>query len=256
MAFRWVVLSNYEKRDIHMTSAPLYKRVLLKLSGEALLGEGETFGICPQKLQTLAGEVANIRALGVEVAIVIGAGNLFRGRTLCASGLNHITADQMGMLGTVMNAFALRDTFSQVNIPSHLMSAISMSGLAQPYNRQDAIRLLSAGDVVLFAGGTGNPLVTTDAAASLRSIEIQANILLKATQVDGVYTADPKKDPSAKLLKKLSYQEVIRAEYAVMELVAFTQCRDHAMPIRVFNIWKKGALLNVLTSEAEGTLIS
>ncbi len=236
-------------------SQPLYRRILLKLSGEALMGDAD-FGISPAVIDRLAQEVSEIVQLGVQVGLVIGGGNLFRGAELTKSGLGRVSADYMGMLGTLMNSLALRDAFERANIPTRILSAIPMSGVVDHYDRRKAIHHLQKGRVVIFAGGTGNPLVTTDSAASLRGIEIEADVLLKATNVDGVYTADPAKDKTATRYTHLTYKEVLEKELAIMDLAAFCQCRDHRLPVRVFDIHKVGALLDVIMGEDEGTLVN
>lgn len=235
-------------------SQPLYRRILLKLSGEALMGKSD-FGIDPTVLDRLAREVSETVQAGVQVGLVIGGGNLFRGASLTKSGLGRISGDYMGMLATLMNSLALRDAFERANLPTRILSAIPMSGIVDHYDRRKAIHHLQKGRVVIFAGGTGNPLVTTDSAASLRGIEIEADILLKATNVDGVYTADPAKDKTATRYSHLTYKEVLEKELAIMDLAAFCQCRDHNLPVRVFDIHKEGALMEVITSEEEGTLV-
>jgi uridylate kinase len=235
-------------------SQPLYRRILLKLSGEALMGKSE-FGIDPAVLDRLAKEVSEVVQSGVQVGLVIGGGNLFRGAALTKSGLGRISGDYMGMLATLMNSLALRDAFERANLPTRILSAIPMSGVVDHYDRRKAIHHLQKGRVVILAGGTGNPLVTTDSAASLRGIEIEADILLKATNVDGVYTADPAKDKTATRYNRLTYKEVLEKELAIMDLSAFCQCRDHNLPVRVFNIHKEGALMKVITDEEEGTLV-
>jgi uridylate kinase len=235
-------------------SQPLYRRILLKLSGEALMGKSD-FGIDPSVLDRLAREISEIVQLGVQVGIVIGGGNLFRGAALTKSGLGRVSGDYMGMLATLMNSLALRDAFERANIPTRILSAIPMSGIVDHYDRRKAMHHLQKGRVVIFAGGTGNPLVTTDSAASLRGIEIEAEVLLKATNVDGVYTADPAKDKTATRYKHLTYKEVLEKELAIMDLAAFCQCRDHDLPVRVFDIHKEGALMDVITGEEEGTLV-
>ena len=232
-----------------------YKRILLKLSGEALNGEAK-FGIDPEILNRLAREVKELVDLKVEVAIVIGGGNLFRGEALSKIGLDRITGDHMGMLATMMNALAMRDAFVRADLDVRLMSAIPMSGIIDHYDRRKAINKLTLGKVVIFAGGTGNPLVTTDSAASLRAIEIKADLLLKATSVDGIYSADPNKDPTATLYSRLTYNEALKKELKVMDLTAFCQCRDHDLNLRVFNIHKVGALKNIILGAEEGTLVS
>ncbi|ACJ20624.1 UMP kinase [Coxiella burnetii] len=233
---------------------PLYRRVLLKMSGEALMGKG-LHAIDPNVLDRMAKDVTQVYQLGVQIAIVIGGGNFFRGAALQAAGINRITGDYMGMLATLMNALALRDAFERSNLPVRILSAIPMTGVVDAFHRRKAIHHLQQGRVVIFAAGTGNPLVTTDSAASLRGIEINADVVLKATNVDGVYSDDPAKNPQAKLYKHLSYQEALKKELAVMDLAAFCQCRDYNMPLRVFNINKPGALLSVIMNQEEGTLV-
>lgn len=234
--------------------APIYRRIVLKLSGEALLGD-KTFGIDPHVLDRMAIDVGALVKLKVQVGLVIGGGNFFRGEALEAAGIGRITGDHMGMLATVMNALAMRDALERAGFATRIMSAIHMSGVVDYYDRRKAIHHLNKGRVVLFAAGTGNPLVTTDSAASLRAIEVEADVLLKATQVDGIYSNDPRKDKSATRYKTLSYQEALAKELGVMDLTAFCQCRDHQMKIRVFNMLKKGALLRVIMGEDEGTLV-
>ncbi len=233
---------------------PVYQRVVLKLSGEALLGR-ETF-IDPEILDRIAYEVGSLVQLGVQVAMVIGGGNFFRGEALSKIGIGRVTGDHMGMLGTIMNALAMRDALERADTAAQIMSAIPMSGIVDYYDRRKAIVSLEKGHVVLFAAGTGNPLVTTDSAASLRAIEIKADVLLKATSVDGVYSSDPLQDPTAKRYTTLSYQEALSKELGVMDLGAFCQCRDHNMKIRVFDLNKAGALLRVICGEDEGTLVA
>jgi uridylate kinase len=193
--------------------------------------------------------------IGVQVGLVIGGGNLFRGAALNQAGMDRVTGDHMGMLATVMNALAMRDALERTNISSHVMSAIPMSGVVEHYDRRRAIRYLKDGDVVIFAAGTGNPFFTTDSAACLRGIEIEANVVLKATKVDGVYTADPMLDPTAELYDHLTYDEVLDKKLAVMDLTAICLCREHNMPLRVFRMSKQGALLNLVVGGDEGTLI-
>ncbi|WP_423062713.1 UMP kinase [Candidiatus Paracoxiella cheracis] len=234
---------------------PLYRRVLLKMSGEALMGKGP-HPIDPTVLDRMAKEITQIYQHGVQIAIVVGGGNFFRGPALSQAGINRITGDYMGMLATLMNGLALRDSFERSGLPVRILSAIAMSGVADIFHRRKAIHHLTQGRIVIFVAGTGNPLVTTDSAASLRGIEIGADIVLKATNVDGIYSADPAKDPNATRYKHLSYQEALEKELAVMDLAAFCQCRDHNMPLRVFNINKPGALLSVVMSEEEGTLVN
>ena len=238
-----------------MAATSVYKRILLKLSGEALSGNS-SFGIDPAVLDRVAGEIAEISSLGVEVAIVVGGGNLFRGEALSNAGLGRVTGDQMGMLATIMNALALRDALERANVPTRTMSAIQMTGVIDAYNRRKAMHHLEVGRVVVFSAGTGNPFFTTDSAASLRAIEIEADLLLKATNVDGVYSADPRKNPAAALYQKLTYQEALDKELGIMDLAAFCQCRDYNVNLRVFNMNKKGALLRIILGENEGTLVT
>ncbi len=233
---------------------PKYKRVLLKLSGEALMGS-EDFGIDPKVLDRMALEVGQLIGIGVQVGMVIGGGNLFRGAALSAAGMDRVTGDHMGMLATVMNALAMRDALERSNISTRVMSAIPMSGVVEHYDRRRAIRDLKDGDVVIFSAGTGNPFFTTDSAACLRGIEVDADVVLKATKVDGVYSADPMKDNSAVKYDRLTYDEVLDKKLGVMDLTAICLCRDHNMPVRVFDMNKPGALKNIMVGEAEGTLI-
>lgn len=233
----------------------MYKRILLKLSGEALMGD-EPFGIDPKVLDRMAYEIGELVKLGVQIGLVIGGGNLFRGKALSEVGLGRISADQMGMLATVMNAIAMRDALERADIPARVMSAIPMSGVVDHYDRRKAIHHLKQGRVVIFSAGTGNPLVTTDSAASLRAIETGANVLLKATNVDGVYSEDPAKNPLATRYDRLTFDVALEKQLGIMDLTSFCQCRDHNMPIRVFNIHRPGALVRVVKGEHEGTLIS
>jgi uridylate kinase len=219
---------------------PRYKRVLLKLSGEALMGDHD-FGIDPKVLDRMALEIGALVGIGVQVGLVIGGGNLFRGAALSAAGLDRVTGDHMGMLATVMNGLA--------------MSAIPMSGIVEHYDRRRAVRDLKEGDVVIFSAGTGNPFFTTDSAACLRGIEIEADAVLKATKVDGVYNADPHLDPSAVKYDYLTYDEVLDKKLGVMDLTAICLARDHGMPLRVFNMSQPGVLTRIVTGEKEGTLI-
>lgn len=233
---------------------PIYQRILLKMSGEALMGN-TPYGIDPAILDRMAHEIGQVVTLGVQVGIVIGGGNLFRGATLAQAGIGRITSDQMGMLATLMNALALRDAFERAHMPTRVLSAIPMSGVVDHYDRRKAIHHLQKGRIVIFAGGTGNPLVTTDSAASLRGIEIEADIILKATQVDGIYTADPALDKEARLYRELTYREALERELAVMDLSSFCQCRDHGMRLRVFNMSKADAILRIVLGADEGTLV-
>ncbi len=232
-----------------------FKRILLKLSGEALMGN-EGFGIDPKILDRMALEIGQLVGIGVQVGLVIGGGNLFRGASLSKAGLDRVTGDHMGMLATLMNALAMRDSLERSNIPSRVMSAIPMSGVVDHYDRRKAMRALERGEVVIFAAGTGNPFFTTDSAACLRGIEVDAELVLKATKVDGVYSADPMKDPSATKYDSLSYDEVLEKKLGVMDLTAICLCRDHKMPLRVFTMEKTGALLNIAVGGEEGTLVT
>ncbi|MAZ70949.1 MAG: UMP kinase [Porticoccus sp.] len=231
-----------------------YKRILLKLSGEELMGE-EGFGIDPKVLDRMALEIGQLIGIGVQVGLVIGGGNLFRGAALHEAGMERVTGDHMGMLATMMNGLAMRDALDRNNISARVMSAIPMSGVVEHYDRRTAMRYLTSGDVVIFAAGTGNPFFTTDSAACLRGIEIDAGIVLKATKVDGVYSADPMKDPAATMFSRLTYDQVIEQKLAVMDLTAICLCREHHMPLRVFRMSKPGALLNIVVGSDEGTLI-
>ncbi|HDZ56146.1 MAG TPA: UMP kinase [Pseudomonas xinjiangensis] len=233
---------------------PKYKRILLKLSGEALMGT-EDFGIDPKVLDRLALEIGQLVGIGVQVGLVIGGGNLFRGAALHSVGMDRVTGDHMGMLATVMNGLAMRDSLERSNIQTRLMSAITMEGVTEHYDRRKAMRYLAGGDVVIFSAGTGNPFFTTDTAACLRGIEMDADVVLKATKVDGVYNADPMKDPNAERFDKLTYDQVLDLKLGVMDLTAICLIRDHKMPLRVFNMNKPGALLNAVVGSAEGTLI-
>jgi len=237
-----------------MAGQKKYKRVLLKLSGEALQGEGE-FGIDPSVLNRMALEIGQLIGIGVQVGLVIGGGNLFRGAALSAAGLDRVTGDHMGMLATTMNALAMRDALERANIATTAMSAIPMSGVVDRYDRRSAIRCLEQGDVVIFSAGTGNPFFTTDSAAALRAIEIDAELMLKATKVDGVYSEDPMINPDAERYSTLGYDEVISRQLGVMDLTAICLCRDHNMPVRVFQMEKAGALGKIVVGGDEGTLV-
>ena len=232
-----------------------YRRILLKLSGEALLGN-EDYGIDPVIIHRIAVEIGDVTRLGVQVAIVIGGGNIFRGAGLAKSGIDRVTGDHMGMLATVMNSLALQDALERISVDARVMSAISVHDVCEDYIRRRAIRHLEKGRVVICAGGTGNPFFTTDTAAALRAIEIDAALLLKATKVDGVYSADPVKDPGAVLYEKLGYDRVIESKLGVMDANAIVLCRDQSMPIRVFNVFDEGNLVRIVKGEAIGTLVS
>lgn len=231
-----------------------YRRVLLKLSGEELSGETGS-GIDAAVLERTVAEIAQLLAIGVQVGLVVGGGNLFRGAALQAAGMDRITGDQMGMLATLMNALALRDALERKGLPAELMSALAVAGIAEPYDRRRAVAYLAAGRVVLFAAGTGNPLFTTDSAACLRAVEVDAEVVLKATKVDGVYSADPLIHRDAELYARLTYDQVLDGKLGVMDLAAICLCRDHGMPIRVFRMAKSGALLNIALGGSEGTLV-
>jgi uridylate kinase len=239
-----------------MNIAPksVYRRILLKLSGEALMGE-EGFGIDPKVLERMAQEIKELVELGIQVGLVIGGGNLFRGEGLAKAGMNRVVGDHMGMLATVMNGLAMRDALHRASVNARLMSAIPLNGVCDDYNWAEAISLLKSGRVVIFSAGTGNPFFTTDSAACLRGIEIEADAVFKATKVEGVYDADPVKNPHAVMYKTLTYNQVLEKELKVMDLAAFTLARDHNMPIRVFNMNKPGCLKAVVMGEDEGTLI-
>ena len=237
-----------------MVATPRYKRILLKLSGEALMGD-DAYGINRETLWRIVNEVKTVSDLGVEVGVVIGGGNIFRGMAGASSGMDRATADYMGMLATVMNAMALSDAMRQAGLNARVQSALSIEQVVEPYIRGKAIRYLEEGRVVIFGGGTGNPFFTTDTAAALRGSEIGAEIVLKATKVDGVYTADPKKDPTATRFAKISFDEAIGRNLAVLDATAFALCRDQKLPINVFSIFKPGALRRVVLGEDEGTLV-
>ncbi|MGE3919377.1 MAG: UMP kinase [Gammaproteobacteria bacterium] len=239
----------------NLTQKSKYQRILLKLSGEELMGNA-SYGIDPKVLDRVATEISQVTELGVQVAIVIGGGNLFRGQALSEAGIGRVTGDQMGMLATMMNSLALRDALERAKVKTRTMSAIQMTGVIDAYDRRKAIVHLEEGRVVILSAGTGNPFFTTDSAASLRAIELDADLLLKATNVDGIYTADPKKHPSATLYRHVTYQEALERELGIMDLAAFCQCRDFNIDIRVFRMSKDGALLRILSGEEEGTLVS
>lgn len=242
--------------DMETTSAKtIYQRVLLKLSGEALQGD-HLFGIDASKLARITQEIATVTQLGVQVALVIGGGNLIRGSELCVADFDRVTADQMGMLATVINGLALRDALEAHNVPVTLMSSFGIPSIAEQYDRHRACADLAAGHVVIFSGGTGNPLVTTDSAAALRGIEIGADIVLKATKVDGVFEADPIKNPEATRYQHLGYEDVISKRLAVMDLTAILLCQDHDLPVRVFNMNKAGAFKRIVIGDDIGTMIS
>lgn len=232
-----------------------YKRILLKLSGEALLG-AEDYGIDPNVVDALAVEILEIAKLGVEIGVVIGGGNIFRGAGLAKSGIERATADHMGMLATVMNALAIQDSLEKKGVNARVMSAIKINEVCEDYIRRRALRHLEKGRIVIFAAGTGNPFFTTDSAAALRAIEIGAELLLKATKVNGLYTADPKKDPTATKYDAISFDEVLNKKLEVMDATAIALCRDYKMPIRIYNMTAPGELKRLMFGEQLGTLVS
>lgn len=234
----------------------VYKRIVLKLSGEALAGP-QGYGIDPDRAEIIARKIKIIRDLGVQAAVVIGAGNLWRGSTGVNRGMEQSTADHMGMIGTVMNALALQDALEREGVTTRVQTAIQMNAVAEPYIRLRAIRHLEKGRVVIIAGGTGNPYFTTDTAAALRAMEIGADIVIKATKVNGVYSADPKKDPTATRFASLTYQQVIANKYEVMDMTAFTLCQENGMPILVLNFWAENDLIKAVQGQHDvGTIIT
>jgi uridylate kinase len=236
-------------------SRPAYKRILLKLSGEALMGE-QTYGIDPAVATQIAKDIKEIQGMGVETAIVIGGGNIFRGVAASARGMDRATADYMGMLATVINALALQDALEQQDVVTRVVTAIEMRAVAEPFIRRRAIRHLEKGRIAIFAAGTGNPFFTTDSAAALRAIEISAELLLKATKVDGVYTADPRKDKNAKRYEQLTYDEVIQRNLQVMDTSAIALARDNKIPLRIYDMSVEGDLMRILRGAKIGTLVS
>ena len=235
-------------------SQPAYRRILLKLSGEALMGSGQ-FGIDPEVMARLAAEVKGLRDAGVQVALVVGGGNIFRGAGLAGAGMDRVTGDHMGMLATVMNALAMQDALERIGASTRVMSALRINQVCEDFIRRRAVRHLEVGHIVLFAAGTGNPFFTTDSAASLRAVEIGAELLIKATQVDGVYSADPKKDPGAVFYPRLSYDQALRENLKVMDTTAIVLCRDNRIPIRVMSIHHPEALMRLVEGEAIGSLV-
>ena len=233
---------------------PVYQRILLKLSGEALMGD-DAFGINRATIVRMVEEIAEVTRLGVQVAVVIGGGNIFRGVAGGAVGMDRATADYMGMLATVMNALALADSMEKAGLVARVMSAIAIDQVVEPYVRPKALQYLEEGKVVIFAAGTGNPFFTTDTAAALRGAEVGAEMVLKATKVDGVYTADPNKVPDAKRYESITFDEAMAKNLQVMDATAFALCRDQKLPIKVFSIFKHGALRRVVLGEPEGTLV-
>ncbi len=237
-----------------MSAAPAYKRILLKLSGEALMGE-DSYGINRGVIERIVAEIGEVVGLGVQVAVVIGGGNIFRGVAPAAEGMDRATADYMGMLATVMNAMALQDAMKRGGVECRVQSALNLEQVAEPYIRGKALRYLEEGKVVIFGAGTGNPFFTTDTAAALRGVEMDAQVVIKATKVDGVYTADPKKDAKATRYQSLTFDEAIARNLKVMDATALTLCRDQNLPIIVCSIFKQGALKRVVMGEDEGTLV-
>jgi uridylate kinase len=237
-----------------MEAGPIYHRILLKLSGEALMGEAP-YGIDRATLERIVSEIAEVVRMGVEIGVVIGGGNIFRGVALGAAGMDRATADYMGMLATVMNALALQDAFRQIGVVSRVQSALNIEQVAEPYIRGKAMRYLEEGKVVIFAAGTGNPFFTTDTAAALRGMEMNVDIVVKATKVDGVYTEDPRTHPGATRYRRLTFDEAIVKNLKVMDATALTLCRDQRLPISVFSIFKPGALRRVVLGQDEGTLV-
>jgi uridylate kinase len=235
-------------------TTPRYRRVLLKLSGEALMGEGN-FGIDPVVIRRLASEVRDLVSAGVQVALVIGGGNIFRGAGLAEAGVDRVTGDQMGMLATVMNGLAMQDALEQLGVPTRVMSALKINQVCEDYIRRRAVRHLEKGRVTVFAAGTGNPFFTTDSAASLRAVEIGADLLIKATKVDGVYSADPVKNAKAVLYPRLTYNQALREDLQVMDATAIVLCRDNRIPMRVMNIYQPGALMRLIQGEDIGSLV-
>lgn len=237
-----------------MGDSPAYRRILLKLSGEALMGE-QSFGLDEAVVAQVAAEIVEVQKLGVQVAIVVGGGNIIRGLAASHRGIDRVTGDNMGMLATVINALALQDALEKRGVPTRVQTAIEIRAVAEPLIRRRAIRHLEKGRIVIFAAGTGNPYFTTDSAAALRANEIQAEILLKATRVDGVYTADPRKDPTATLLADVTYQEVLERDLRIMDTAAISLCRDNGLPISIFNLAVHGNIRRVVCGERVGSIV-
>ncbi len=238
-----------------MSDQPKYRRILLKLSGEALMGDAD-YGIDPKVITRLAEEIIEVQRTGVQIGIVIGGGNIFRGAGLAADGMDRVTGDHMGMLATVMNAMAMADAIEKRGGYARVMSAIQIHDVAEDYIRRRAIRHIEKGRIVLFAAGTGNPFFTTDSAAALRAVEIGANLVLKATKVDGVYTADPAHHPDATRYEQLTYDDVIQRNLQVMDTAAIALCRDHGMPLRIYDMTVPGNLMRIMRGESIGTLVA
>ena len=232
----------------------LYKRILLKLSGEALMGDLD-YGIDPKVINRIAAEISQVKDLGIQIALVIGGGNIFRGAGLSESGMDRVTGDHMGMLATVINSLALQDAMESIDVDARVMSALQIHEVCEDYIKRRAIRHLEKNRIIILAAGTGNPFFTTDTAASLRAIEIGADVLLKATMVDGIYDSDPKKDKNAKLFEKISYDQVLNKKLNIMDATAVVVCRDNNLPLRVFNLIEKDALINIMTNQRVGTLV-
>ena len=249
-----IAMTNRSRRKSEMTASAKYKRVLLKLSGEALMGD-DAFGINRATLDRIVSEIGQVSALGLEIGVVIGGGNIFRGLAPGAAGMDRATADYMGMLATVMNGLALQDAMRQAGLSARVQSALNIEQVVEPYIRNKAIRYLEEGKIVIFAAGTGNPFFTTDTAAALRVTEIGAEMVLKATKVDGIYTADPKLYPDAKRYDRVSFDEAMIKNLRIMDATAFALCRDQKLPITVFSILKAGALKRIVSGESEGTLV-
>jgi len=237
-----------------MDAQPAYRRILLKLSGEALMGS-QSFGLDESVVGQIAAEIAEVHALGVQVAIVVGGGNIIRGLAASHRGIDRVTGDNMGMLATVINALALQDALEKKGAPTRVQTAIEIRAVAEPVIRRRAIRHLEKGRIVIFAAGTGNPYFTTDSAAALRANEIHAEILLKATRVDGVYTADPRQDPAARLLAEVTYQEVVEQDLRIMDTAAISLCRDNGLPIAIFNLVVPGNIRRVVCGERVGSIV-
>lgn len=235
-------------------SPPHYRRVLLKLSGEALMGDG-AYGIDPDVIWRLAGEVRDLAAVGIQLAVVIGGGNIFRGAGLAQGGIDRVTGDHMGMLATVMNSLAMQDALEKIGVRTRVMSALKINQVCEDYSRRRAVRHLEKGRVTIFAAGTGNPFFTTDSAASLRAVEIGADLLIKATKVNGVYSADPVKDKDAVFYERLTYNQALREGLGVMDATAIVLCRDNGIPMRVMNIYEPGALMRLVRGEEIGSLV-
>ena len=235
-------------------SPNLYKKILLKLSGEALMGDFD-YGIDPKVINRIATEISQVKVLGIQIALVIGGGNIFRGAGLSESGMDRVTGDHMGMLATVINSLALQDALESIDVDARVMSALQIHEVCEDYIRRRAIRHLEKNRIIILAAGTGNPFFTTDTAASLRAVEIGADVLLKATMVDGVYDSDPKKDKNATIFEKISYDQVLNKKLNIMDATAVVVCRDNNLPLRVFNLMEKDALINTMTNERVGTLV-